>query len=138
MKDALVFDEASVEKADIVIADLPCSGLGVLSKKPDIKQRMTPESLGELAAFQRQILTVVQRYVKPGGILLYSTCTIDRLENEENAAWFLQEFDFEPVNMEGRLGEMRKEDSLKEGYIQLLPGVHPCDGFFIAAFRKLS
>lgn len=134
--DALETDEASIEKADIVLADLPCSGLGIIGKKPDIKQKMTPEKLVDLAKLQREILSVVHRYVKPGGTLIYSTCTIDQQENQENAAWFLENFPFDPVNIEGRLGEKLQESSMKEGYVQLLPGVHPCDGFFIAAFQK--
>ena len=134
--DALELDEESVGKADIVIADLPCSGLGIIGKKPDIKHKMTPEKLAELAALQREILSVVHQYVKPGGKLIYSTCTIDRQENEENASWFLEHFPFEPMNIEGKLGEKLKEGSMKNGQIQLLPGIHPCDGFFIAAFQK--
>ena len=90
--DATVLDEESVEKADIVIADLPCSGLGVLGRKSDLKYRMTREGEKELAALQRQILSQVWRYVKPGGKLVYSTCTINREENEENAAWFQAEY----------------------------------------------
>lgn len=134
--DALILDESLAGKADIVIADLPCSGLGVLSKKPDIKQKMTPELLKELSALQRRILGVVQQYVKPGGTLIYSTCTINRQENEENAAWFLREFAFQPVDLQDRLGEKPKKESGRSGYIQLLPGTDPCDGFFLAAFQK--
>lgn len=134
--DALIKDEESIEKADVVLADLPCSGLGVIGRKPDIKLRMTPESLESLAELQREILSVVWQYVKPGGTLVYSTCTINRKENEDNAAWFVQNFPFEPVNIEGRLGEKIKEDTLKKGYVQLLPGVHPCDGFFLAVFKR--
>lgn len=136
VQDALVFDEASAGKADIVLADLPCSGLGIIGKKPDIKNRLTPEDLTELAGLQRKILSVVWQYVKPGGTLVYSTCTINQQENEENTAWFLKEFPFEPVNIEGRLGEKLEEASMKQGYIQLLPGVHSCDGFFLAVFQR--
>ena len=75
-QDARILEEASVEQADIVIADLPCSGLGVLASKKDIRYNMTPEKQAELAALQREILSVVCRYVKPGGTLLYSTCTV--------------------------------------------------------------
>lgn len=134
--DARVMDEASAEKADVVLADLPCSGLGVLGRKPDIKLSMTPKAMGALAELQREILSVVWRYVKPQGRLIYSTCTISRKENQENAAWFVKNFPFEPMNLEGRLGEKVKEDTLKKGYVQLLPGIHPCDGFFLAAFRR--
>lgn len=134
--DALEEDAESVEKADILIADLPCSGLGILGKKPDIKQNMTPEKLAELAALQRQILSVVWRYVKPGGRLVYSTCTVDSQENEENARWFAENFPFEPVDLGPALGERFEADSLKEGWIQFLPGVHPMDGFFISVFTR--
>lgn len=135
--DALIFDEASEGKADIVIADLPCSGLGIIGRKPDIKYNMTPEKLHELACLQRKILSVVHRYVKPGGALVYSTCTVNREENEENMRWFMEQFPFEPVNIKERLGKELSEPTLESGYIKFLPGVHPCDGFFIAVMRKV-
>lgn len=134
--DALTLDPDSISKADILIADLPCSGLGIIGKKPDIKYNMTPQKLEDLWNLQRGILSVVHQYVKPGGILIYSTCTINRKENEENAAWFLKHYPFEPMNIEGRLGEKLSAETMKSGWIQLLPGIHPCDGFFIAAFQK--
>lgn len=118
--DALQPDERMIGKADIVIADLPCSGLGVLGKKPDLRYKMTREAQKELAALQRNILAVVSGYVKPGGKLLYSTCTVNREENEENAGW-IQE------HCEGfRL--IREK--------QTLPGRDAGDGFYLAMFRK--
>lgn len=135
--DALELDESFIEKADIVMADLPCSGLGILGRKPDIKVKMTEDALASLADLQKSILSVVYRYVKPGGILVYSTCTIDRQENEENVAWFLERYPFRPVNIEGRLGEELKSDTMREGYIQLLPGIHPCDGFFLSVMQRV-
>ena len=114
--DARVLDKASVEKADLVLADLPCSGLGVLRKKPDI--RMTEEQEQSLVLLQREILSVVCRYVKPGGTLLYSTCTIDRMENEENTAWFLEQ------NPQFSLDFER----------QFFPDEGELDGFYIARF----
>ncbi len=134
--DALTFDGASEEAADVVIADLPCSGLGIIGRKPDIKYNMTPGKLHELACLQREILSVVHRYVKPGGTLVYSTCTVNREENEDNMRWFMEQFPFEPVNIKGRLGEELVEPTMESGYIQFLPGVHPCDGFFIAVMRR--
>ena len=119
-RDATVPDMDSEEKADIVIADLPCSGLGVLGRKSDLKYRMTKEGEEELAALQRRILSVVHRYVKPGGRLVYSTCTINRGENEENAAWFAREYP---------QFAMEEEE-------QILPGGKAGDGFYIACFRK--
>ena len=118
--DATVFDEASVEKADVLICDLPCSGLGVLGKKADIRYKMSKEQEEELAALQRQILSVVHTYVKHGGTLVYSTCTIDKKENEENVSWFLKEFP------EFTLMEQR----------QMLPGEVGADGFFIAKLKR--
>lgn len=121
-RDATVYDETEKEKADIVVADLPCSGLGVMRRKKDIRYQMTPEKLRTLAALQRKILHVVQEYVKPGGMLVYSTCTIHRGENEENVEWFLKEHTgFELIFME-----------------QLFPSDGNGDGFFIAKLRKRS
>lgn len=136
VQDALVTDPDSVEKADIVIADLPCSGLGIIGRKPDIKYRMTPKALESLAELQRNILSVIQAYVKPGGRLIFSTCTINRKENEENARWFLEHFPFDCISLEGKLGEKLVSAAANRDFIQLLPGIHPCDGFFIAAFQK--
>lgn len=134
--DALVLDQESVEKADLVLADLPCSGLGVIGRKPDIKRRMSPETIEELAKLQREILSVVWQYVKPGGTLVYSTCTVNRKENEENAKWFEEHFPFRTINIEGRLGEKLHSETMKEGRIQLLPG-RPGDGFFLAVFERI-
>ncbi len=134
--DALIQDPSWEEQADIVIADLPCSGLGIIGKKPDIKYQITKEDLKDLADLQREILSVVFRYVKPGGKLIYSTCTIDRLENEDQRDWILKELPFEPVNIEGVLENRVAEETMKDGYIQLLPGKYPCDGFFISVFQR--
>ena len=134
--DALELHEESVEQADLVVADLPCSGLGIIGKKPDIKYRIQEQDLSDLAALQREILSVVWRYVKPGGHLIYSTCTVDPLENREEGAWVAAHVRFGPVDLSGRLGEAVKEPSMAEGWIQLLPGKDPCDGFFISLFRR--
>lgn len=138
VQDACKRDEKSVNTADILLADLPCSGLGVLGKKTDLKYRMTREQQEELAALQRQILGTVQEYVKPGGVLIYSTCTIDQKENEENVRWFLREYPFEALPLEGDPWNSLEEETCAQGYVQLLPGVHDCDGFFIAKFKRLT
>lgn len=135
-QDATVYDEESREKADILIADLPCSGLGVIGKKPDIKYNMTKEQQEELSRLQKAILNTVHSYVKPGGYLIYSTCTIRESENMGNVRWFLEQFpEFEAVSIESALPEILKAD-IKENCMQFLPGVHKSDGFFIAKFRK--
>lgn len=117
--DARVLDPSMVHRADIVVADLPCSGLGVMRRKKDIRYRMTPEKIVELARLQREILSVVFQYVKPGGKMIYSTCTVSRQENEENTRWFLKEH----------------EDFKLLSSRQILPG-EDRDGFYIAEFLK--
>lgn len=136
-QDAVKYDENSAENADIVIADLPCSGLGVLGKKTDLKYKATEEGCEQLSELQREILSVVHKYVKSDGTLVYSTCTINPAENMENVHWFLQEYpQFELSDIHDRLcGELQK-DVMEDGCLQLLPGVHQSDGFFIACFRK--
>jgi 16S rRNA (cytosine967-C5)-methyltransferase len=117
--DATQPDTTAADTADLVIADLPCSGLGILHKKPDIKYQMTPAQAGELAALQRRILAQVQHFVKPGGRLLYSTCTVNPAENEENADWFADSF----------------PDFTKRSGQQILPD-EIRDGFYIAVFDR--
>lgn len=119
-QDALVLDESMIGKADIVVADLPCSGLGVMRKKTDIKYKMDEAKQKDLEKLQREMLAVVQKYVRAGGTLLYSTCTINRGENEENAAWFLKEYpEFELVKSK-----------------QFFPKKEYGDGFFLAKFIR--
>lgn len=119
-QDASVKDPESEGKADLVIADLPCSGLGVLGRKPDIRYRVTKEDIHSLSALQRKILDTVYTYVKPGGQLLYSTCTVNPEENDSNTAWFVQ------THPQFRL----------ESEQQIFPEKGVCDGFYTAVFRK--
>ena len=136
VQDALILDKDSIQKADIVIADLPCSGLGVIGKKPDIKYNMTKEKQNDLVQLQRDILEVVQQYVKKDGVLLYSTCTVNKEENIENVRWFTNQFNFKLENIEGYLPKSLWNETTEEGYLQLIPGIHDADGFFIARLRK--
>lgn len=119
-QDARILDQNSVERADIVIADLPCSGLGVMRRKKDIRYKMTPEKLEELVLLQREILETVQGYVKPGGKLIYSTCTISQEENQKNVDWFLKQH----------------PDYACEFLEQILPLDQTSDGFFVAKMIK--
>ena len=136
-QDALIFDEASVGKADIVLADLPCSGLGVLAKKTDLKYKATKEGADSLAKLQREMLKNVQAYVKDEGKLVYSTCTINPAENMDNVHWFLNQYpEFELIDIHGSLCEELQKDVKENGCIQLLPGVHQSDGFFLACMKK--
>lgn len=136
-RDASVLDPEWEGKADIVLADLPCSGLGVMGKKPDLKYRVAPDDIQSLAALQRKILSCVQSCVKPGGTLIYSTCTVSRAENTDNVQWFLKEYpQFVLQDISGRLCPQLRDALTDSGCLQLLPGVHESDGFFIAVLRK--
>ncbi|MDO4633411.1 MAG: 16S rRNA (cytosine(967)-C(5))-methyltransferase RsmB [Eubacteriales bacterium] len=135
-KDATVFDSQSVNKADILLADLPCSGLGVIGRKPDIRFRMTSMRQQELVRIQKKMLDTVWSYVKVGGSLIYSTCTIAQEENIRNVVWFQENYPFELESLDPYLPEGLHSDTTKEGYLQLLPGVHGTDGFFIARFKR--
>lgn len=134
--DALIPDKSKIGWADIVIADLPCSGLGILSKKNDIKYHISEEQLLELANLQKTILTNASSYVKPGGVLLYSTCTINPEENRDNVKWFLEHFAFDAEDIAECVPEQLKNSMLERYMLQLLPGDVQCDGFFISKFRK--
>lgn len=118
--DARLLDETRIKKADIVIADLPCSGLGVLGKKADIKYKVTPETCQQLCALQREILHTIQQYVKPGGIMIYSTCTIHPAENKGNVSWFLQEHSGFQLERQQQIFPLKGKN----------------DGFFLAKLRK--
>lgn len=136
-QDASAYDEKSAEKADIVIADLPCSGLGVLGRKTDLKYKASLEGIESLVQLQRKILSCAASYVKPGGELLYSTCTVNPKENVENVHWFLEEFpEFYADDIREDLCAELRESVTETGCIQFLPGVHKSDGFFIARMRK--
>ncbi|MGX8729094.1 MAG: 16S rRNA (cytosine(967)-C(5))-methyltransferase RsmB [Lachnospiraceae bacterium] len=134
--DALVYDPESEGRADLVICDLPCSGLGVIGRKPDIKYRVTQIRVRELAELQRKILHNAASYVKPGGVLVYSTCTVSAPENQLNVDWFLKNYSFQLEDLDPYLPAELKSLATKEGTLQLLPGIHPTDGFFIARFRR--
>lgn len=133
--DASVFDPSMEEKADVVIADLPCSGLGIIGRKSDIKYKLTKKTQTELVALQREILKVVWRYVKPGGRLVFSTCTIFPSENKENADWFCENFPFEKEALAGRIPD-RFLTGTDPSQMQLLPGNGEADGFFVSSFRR--
>ena len=136
VQDATIFDQESELLADIVLADVPCSGYGVIGKKPDIKYRVTPQKQEEIVILQRTILDRAANYVKPRGTLIFSTCTIAKEENEENMMWFLQNYPFKLESLDPCLPEELHSETTALGYLQLLPGVHKTDGFFIAKFRR--
>ena len=134
VSDATVFDKSCEEKADVVMADLPCSGLGVMNKKSDIKYNVSMTQIRELVELQRDILSVVYRYVKPGGTLVFSTCTVNRFENDENVKWIQENL---PFKLKSLKGIIPKELGGEKGYIQIYPGEYDMDGFFISAFERI-
>lgn len=136
INDATVLREEWIEKADVVIADLPCSGLGVIGKKCDIKYKTAKEDILSLAKLQRQILSVVSQYVKPGGKMIFSTCTIVPEENQENVAWIEENLPFHLISMEENLPEQLKNQTGEKGYLQILPDMADTDGFFLSCFIK--
>ena len=129
-RDALTPDESLIGKADRVICDAPCSGLGVLGKKPDLRYKDS-SVMTELPHLQYDILTASSKYLKIGGELVYSTCTLNPDENENVVTKFLLEHaDFESVPF--NIGGLEAEN----GMLTLLPHIHGTDGFFIAKIRR--
>ena len=131
-QDAARFVPEWEEKMDVVIADVPCSGYGIIRKKPDIRYK-DPDSMKDLPQLQLAILENQSRYVRPGGVLLYSTCTLVQRENEGVVEVFLQkhpEFHTEPLPLPEAL------PPCDSGMLALIPGQYDTDGFFICRLRK--
>ncbi len=129
-KDALVGESSLFGKADRVICDAPCSGLGVLSKKPDLRYK-SEESARDLPALQLEILKSSARYLKPGGVLVYSTCTLNPKENGEVVDAFLSE-NREFFSVDFEVGGISSDN----GRLTLIPHIHKTDGFFIAKLKR--
>ena len=144
MNDASLCNPDFVDGFDLVICDLPCSGLGVMGRKRDIKYNVTEDKIRELAKIQRTILENAVRYVKKGGRLIYSTCTMTKAENEENFT-FISEFKgFSAVDFSDKIrgyvdrykdGE-RLVNEAKKGFIRLIPGELGTDGFFVSEYMR--
>ncbi|MFZ0814487.1 MAG: 16S rRNA (cytosine(967)-C(5))-methyltransferase RsmB [Candidatus Sulfotelmatobacter sp.] len=136
-----------VRKFDRVLADVPCSGTGTLSRNPEIKWRLTREDLNDLQARQLAILQSAMAHVVAGGRVIYSTCSLEREENEDVIERALAgDSSFRIVDCGAELERLRREgdlifsdpSSLTRGpYLRTLPGVHPCDGFFAAILEKV-
>ena len=128
--DATSFEH---EQVDIVMADVPCSGFGTLSKKPDIKWKRDQADIARLIPLQREILNHAATLVKPGGVLVYSTCTIEPKENQENIEWFLEQ------HPEFYLDDAHKylpSEVCSDGYMKTIPGTCATDGAFAARLVK--
>ena len=119
-----------VERFDTVLVDVPCSGLGIIRKKPDIRYK-DPKPLDGLPQVQKGIVDNCAAYVRPGGVMIYATCTLRERENQDVVAWFLEqhpEFTLEAFELPhfGR----------QEGMMTFWPHIHHTDGFFVARLRK--
>lgn len=135
--DALEIDNNYIGKADRVLVDAPCTGLGIIRKKPDIKWARNEKDKTEIVKLQTEIINAASKYVKPGGVLVYSTCTIEPEENEEVVRRFVENNrDFKTVDISDVLPKELDKKSAKEGYIQLYPNIDGVDGFFIAKLVK--
>lgn len=133
-KDALKLDTNSIDKFDYVLADVPCSGLGIIKRKPEIKFKEKNE-LSELPTIQSNILKNASKYVKVNGTLIYSTCTIHDEENINVIEKFLKENEnFELVPIENINIDL---DNQEKGYIKIYPNIHGMDGFFIAKLKRV-
>lgn len=136
LRDATKPVEALRLSMDAVLVDAPCSGLGVIAEKPDIKYRKTEDELNALPPLQVKLLTACAGAVKAGGLLVYATCTILPAENEAVVRAFLKDNpNFEPDTGDGWLPEALKS-SLDSGMLQILPHRDGLDGFFIARMRR--
>lgn len=133
--DASVPDEEWREQADVVFADVPCSGIGVIGKKPEIKYHAM-EYAKELPLLQKKIAAGAATALRPGGTFIYSTCTIHPAENEEMVQWIANELPLQPVSLDSCLPEILRNGMTRRGMLQILPGLHSGDGFFVAKFIK--
>ncbi|MEG0133286.1 MAG: 16S rRNA (cytosine(967)-C(5))-methyltransferase RsmB [Clostridium sp.] len=132
--DATKENKELIEAGDRVLIDVPCSGLGIIRKKPEIKYTKREKELKSLISVQRDIMKNAAMYVKRGGIIVYATCTINKDENEGNVKWFLKNFknfNVEPLNF-GRVDNVIYDNN---GCVTVLPNEN-MDGFFIAKIRR--
>lgn len=135
--DATQLQMEDSDRYDVVLLDAPCSGLGIMRSKPDIKLHHTLQDVMELAELQRKMLMVAAEAVKPGGTLVYSTCTLNKKENDEQVEWFLKKYqNFVLKDLENRLPSLPECDRLWKKHLTLWPQVGGHDGFFVACLEK--
>ncbi len=127
--DALIFNENDIEKYDKIILDAPCSGLGIIRRKPEIRYNRVLSDIYQLSEIQKNMLEHASKYVKPGGSLIYSTCTIDPIENDEILGWFLETH---PSYYLAELPESLKALSQDGKVLKMYQSIDGFDGFYIA------
>lgn len=132
--DATRLDNNSIEKFDYVLADVPCSGMGIIRRKPEIKYKEEKE-IKDITIIQKKILDNASRYVKIGGIIVYSTCTIFDTENTDIVKKFIEENEnFELVKIDEVNVDLENQE---KGYLKIYPNIHGMDGFFIAKLKRI-
>lgn len=136
VNDATVYNESFESAFDIVICDLPCSGLGIIGKKPDIKYNASPEKCEELAALQKEILKNAVKYLKPCGILMYSTCTLTKCENTDNYRFLTKALGLKGISVKDKLPKGIEPENADDCYIVIRPGHYDSDGFFISCLEN--
>lgn len=132
--DASEIDENSINKFDYVLADVPCSGLGIIRRKPEIKYKKE-EELEDITSIQKKILENASKYVKIGGTLVYSTCTVQDMENINIITSFIEKnnnFELTPIDTVNV-----DLDNQDKGYLKIYPNIHGIDGFFIAKLKRI-
>ena len=136
--DACVLDETLIGKADKVLADVPCSGLGIIRRKPDIKYKENITDFKEINEIQHEILYAAYRYLKSGGVMVYSTCTMNPKENIELINTFIKH---NPDLVIDKIDSPHIKGSAlisgEKGYIEIFPNTDKSDGFFICRLRRI-
>lgn len=138
-KDGREWGEEFPEKFDYVLLDAPCSGFGVMNRRSDSHLHKKTEDTKVLSALQRELLVSAYKALRPGGAMVYSTCTLSYGENCGNVAWFLKQFeDMKLSPFDDKISGLsqRERKEAAEGYLELFPFEHQTDGFFIARFVK--
>lgn len=137
ISDALKIDDSLLNKGDYVLVDAPCSGLGLIRRKPEIKMNKEEKHIRDLSKIQLTILNNAKEYVKPRGVLIYSTCTIEKEENINLINKFLKKNpEFKLVSIKDKMENIDDLKTLDKGYLQLYPHIHNTDGFFISKMFK--
>ena len=120
----------------MVLCDVPCSGYGIIGRKPELRFR-SPTEVWDLIRIQREIVRASVSMLKPDGVLIYSTCTLNHKENDENADWIEENLGLVPESLDPYLPRELISSQTARGRIQVLPGIQSMDGFFVARFRKI-
>lgn len=138
LQDGMVLNESWIGKFDKVLLDAPCSGLGIMKRKPDIRLYKSEDDLKEIVKVQKALFKNAVEYLKPNGKLIYSTCTISYEENEKMVKEAVSQYGLELENMVDTIPKLIQGSVKDKGMIQILPNMAGTDGFFIASLKRRS